>query len=169
MPDIKNTPGIRPWVAIAAVSENGVIGNGADIPWHLPEDFKWFKQATLGHVLVMGRKTFESIGRPLPKRQTVVVTRSTGFSCEGVDVIASPTEIADIETRYPDKTIFIAGGGEIYRQTLPQCSGILLSLVHRTVEGDVRFPAFEEGFTKVETLRAADDFSIFRYRNNGLQ
>ena len=123
-----------PFKAIAAMSLNRAIGNGNTIPWHLPEDFKWFKETTMGHVLAMGRKTFESIGRPLPGRETVVLTRNPGF-VTGVRTLGSLEELGQVEA-YRDRTIFICGGAEIYSQALCQCSDLFLTRVKRKVEGD---------------------------------
>src|SRR5262245_55703532 len=104
--------------AIAAMSENRVIGRGNRIPWHLPADFKWFKQTTTGHTLVMGRKTFESIGRPLPNRTTIVLSRSS-FSFPAVQTAADWSEVNP--QRFPGE-VFICGGSDIYAQALPYCS-----------------------------------------------
>lgn len=144
--------------AIAAMSENRVIGNGNKIPWHLPEDFKFFKQTTMGHVLLMGRKTFQSIGRPLPGRQTIVLSRSD-FRHEGVETISSIDQLNAIT----DRQIFVCGGADIYRQLLPSCSELLLTHVKQTVEGDACFPAFEDLFEPSETLQDNEDFTIIRY------
>src|SRR5215510_4298685 len=112
-------PDVHEFKAIAAMSLNRVIGAGGKIPWHLPEDFKWFKQMTTGHVLVMGRKTFDSIGKPLPNRTTLVLSRS-GVPIPGTTTIS---EISQLKTMsFGDRQIFICGGAEIYRQTLPLCS-----------------------------------------------
>jgi dihydrofolate reductase len=152
---------MRPFQAIAAMSLNRVIGRGNQIPWHLPEDFKWFKQMTTGQVIVMGRKTFESIGRPLPNRETVVLSRS-GFQHPGVRTVASLDEI-DMATE--TRKVFICGGAEIYRQTLPRCSDLYLTLVQRTIpDGDAFFPPFEEDFALVEQLRDTPEFKILHYR-----
>ncbi len=148
------------FTAIAAMSENRVIGRGLEIPWRLPEDFKWFKQTTLGHVLVMGRKTFESIGRPLPGRETIVLTRSA-FSHPGVTTAST---LEEVETQVGDRQAFIAGGAEIYRLALPRCSDLYLTLVKRTVEGDVFFPPFEDQFELVEEVRDTPEFKILQYR-----
>lgn len=148
------------FTAIAAMSENRVIGRGSQIPWHLPEDFKWFKQTTLGHVLVMGRKTFESIGRPLPGRETIVLTRS-GFSHPGVTTAAT---LEEVETKVAGRQAFIAGGAEIYRLALPVCSDLYLTLVKRTVDGDVFFPPFEDQFELAAELRDTPEFKILHYR-----
>jgi dihydrofolate reductase len=100
--------------AIAAMSLNRVIGRGNQIPWHLPEDFKWFKKMTTGNIIVMGRKTFESIGKPLPNRETIVVSRS-GFSHPGVRTAAS---LEEIKVPGDSREIFICGGAQIYAQAL---------------------------------------------------
>jgi dihydrofolate reductase len=142
--------------AIAAMSENRVIGNGSRIPWHLPEDFKWFKQRTMGQVLVMGRKTFESIGRPLPGRGR------GNFTHPNVRTIASLDEI-DLE--HESREVFICGGGEIYALALPQCSDLYLTFVKRAVEGDVLFPAFEQMFRFQEVLLERPEFEVRHYRN----
>lgn len=156
---------MRPLKAIAAMSLNRVIGNGNQIPWHLPEDFKWFKATTTGHVIVMGRKTFESIGKPLPNRETVVLSRSA-WSHPGVTTIASLDALAGMAA---DRQIFICGGAQIYEQTLPLCTELLLTLVNRHVAGDAFFPPFEDRFELVEEIRNTPEFKILRYRNRGLQ
>lgn len=146
---------------IAAMSLNRVIGRAGRIPWHLPEDFQWFKQLTMGHVLVMGRRTFESIGRPLPGRQTIVLTRSAwthpGVStAAGLDALPLPAG--------DPRTVFICGGAEVYRQALPLCSDLYLTRVKREVEGDTFFPRFEDRFELVAELRDTPDFTILHYR-----
>lgn len=152
---------MKPFKAIAAMSENRVIGNGNSIPWHLPEDFKFFKKTTMGHILLMGRKTFESIGRPLPGRETVVLSRS-GFHHDGVKTIQSMNELAPSEHR----EIFVCGGAQVYSQLLPQCSELYLTHVNRKVDGDAYFPSFENLFDPVETLQETKDFRIVRYQRN---
>jgi len=150
--------------AIAAMSLNRVIGAGNKIPWHLPEDFKWFKQTTTGHVIVMGRKTFESIGKPLPNRETIVLSRSQ-FQFPGVKTIRSLDELKSLAG---DRQIFICGGAQIYAQALPLCSDLYLTLVKREVEGDTFFPPFEERFELVEEIHDAPEFKILHYRNRAL-
>jgi dihydrofolate reductase len=147
--------------AIAAMSENRVIGQGNKIPWHLPEDFKWFKQMTTGQVVVMGRRTFESIGRPLPNRETVILSRSS-FEHPGVRMVAALDEInlAD-ETR----EVFICGGAQIYEQALPLCSDLYLTVVKRVVPGDTLFPRFEDRFQPAAEIMDCPDFKIIHYRN----
>lgn len=148
------------FTAIAAMSQNRVIGNGNRIPWHLPGDFKFFKATTMGHVLVMGRKTFESIGRPLPGRDTIVLSRSS-FLHRGVRTIAS---LEQLPVLAGDRRVFICGGAEIYRQALPLCSDLYLTLVKRATEGDAFFPPFEDIFEPVETLQDNAAFRIVHYR-----
>src|SRR5215510_3486192 len=118
----------KPFKAIAAMSLNRVIGAGDKIPWHLPEDFKWFKKMTTGQVIVMGRKTYESIGRPLPNRLTVVLSRSAK-PIPGVQVLSDFSELGAASGGWNGKEIFICGGAQIYEQALPLCSDIYLTLV----------------------------------------
>lgn len=150
----------RPWKAIAAMSENRVIGNGNEIPWRLSEDFKWFKATTMGGVLVMGRKTWDSIGRPLPGRKTAVVSRSQPNLPEGVDLLDGLEAIHAQNYTVP---VWICGGGEIYRQALPCCSELFLTRVKREVEGDAFFPEFEDQFQLNEIVRNEAEFQIEHY------
>lgn len=162
------------------MSENGVIGRGAEIPWHLPEDFKWFKQKTVGHIVVMGRKTFVSIGRPLPHRETIIVSRS-GYRFPGVQTVADIQDIVQRDDRrdpddgaerggesntdlHRDRTIFICGGAQIYAEALPFCSDLFLTHVKRTVVGDILFPEFESRFVREAVLQDNPEFSIVHYR-----
>ena len=148
------------FIAIAAMSENRVIGAQGKIPWHIPDEFKWFKQATMGHVLVMGRKTYESIGRPLPGRRTIVLSRQL-LEIPGVTVVDS---LEKIDPAASEGEVFIAGGAEVYRQALPLVTEIYLKVVMKQVEGDVLFPVFEEQFEQVEVLREHSEFTVYRYR-----
>ncbi len=153
-----NTPRLS---AIAAMAANRVIGCQGRLPWHLPEDFQWFKATTMGHVLVMGRKTFESIGRPLPGRETVVISRS-GFNHPGVTVIQDLSALA----RWPaERHFFICGGAQIYALALPFCEDLYLTLVKREAKGDTFFPPFEERFALVGVVKETPDFRILHYRN----
>jgi dihydrofolate reductase len=141
------------------MSENRVIGNQGDIPWHLPEDFKWFKDKTLGEVLVMGRKTYESIGGALPGRETYVFSRQAQ---EFADAHCF-TDLSALDHLPTDKTIWIAGGGEIYAQTLDKWDELFLTRVHREVEGDAFFPPFEDRFTLAGIVEENPDFTIERW------
>jgi len=150
----------KPFKAIAAMSENRVIGRGNQLPWHLPEDFQWFKKMTTGQIVVMGRKTFESIGRPLPNRRTVVLSR-TGFAAEGVEVVR---DLRELDLEGEERDVFICGGAQIYAQTLPQCSDLYLTVVKRVVEGDAIFPLFEDRFERVADLLETAEFKVVHYR-----
>ena len=151
--------------AIAAMSLNRVIGRGNKIPWHLPEDFKWFKSRTTGQVIVMGRKTFESIGKPLPDRATIVLSRSP-FAHPGVRTVS---ELGRIDLDNETREVFICGGAQVYAQALPLCSDLYLTLVRRVVEGDTFFPPFEDQFELVEEILNRADFKILHYRNRTLK
>jgi dihydrofolate reductase len=148
--------------AIAAMAENRVIGNQGKIPWHLPEDFKWFKQATLGHILVMGRRTYESIGRPLPGRETWILSR-TGFTAPGTRTVPSPEALAILAAQ-ESRDVWVAGGAEIYALLLPHCSDLYLSMVHGTPAGDAFFPPFEAGFVSVGEVLRKDGFHVMHFQ-----
>jgi dihydrofolate reductase len=158
---------VRHFKAIAAMSLNRVIGADNKIPWHIPEDFKWFKKLTTGHVIVMGRKTFESIGKPLPNRTTVVLTRSSP-PIPGVQTFADLAQINPDSPDFASREIFICGGAEVYRQALPLCSDLYLTLVKRTVEGDVFFPPFEGEFELADEVLDNPEFKILHYKNRRL-
>jgi dihydrofolate reductase len=154
---------VKHFKAIAAMSLNRVIGLRNTIPWHLPEDFKWFKQMTTGQVIVMGRKTFESIGKPLPNRTTLVLTRSPA-SIPGAKTISDLGQIDRMADEFAGREIFICGGAEIYAQALPRCSDLYLTIVQRNVEGDTFFPSFEDRFELLETVTETPEFKILHYR-----
>lgn len=120
---------------IYAVSENHVIGNANKLPWHLPADFKHFKEMTHGHPVIMGRRTFESIGRPLPGRQNIVLTRNTDYHAEGIDVVHS----FDGALERAEDDAFVIGGVGVFQEALPQATYIYETRVHALVAGDVLF------------------------------
>lgn len=124
---------------VAAVARNRVIGRDGGLPWHIPGDLPRFKDLTMGHTLVMGRRTFESIGRPLPGRRTVVVTRRQNWQPRGVTVVGS-VEAALREAGAEDDEVFVVGGGEVYRQTLDRADALELTEVDAEPDGDVFFP-----------------------------
>jgi dihydrofolate reductase len=126
---------------IAAKAENGVIGREGELPWHLPADLKHFKALTTGHAIVMGRKTFESIGRLLPDRRTVIVTRNPNYQQEGATVVR---RFEDAVTLGETEDIFVIGGAEIFRRSLPLADRLYLTVVHATLAGDVLFPDLDE-------------------------
>ncbi len=123
---------------IAAVSENQVIGKHNQLVWHLPADMRFFKNTTMGHTLIMGRKTFESFGKPLPGRKSIVITRQKYWQYEGVEIVHSLEEA--IKAAPHDEEVFIVGGAEIYRLALPLCEKMYLTIVHHQFEGDTFFP-----------------------------
>lgn len=127
---------------IVAVADNGVIGSGNQLPWRLPDDLKRFKALSLGKPIVMGRKTFDSIGRPLPGRLNIVISRRPGLEIAGCTVVTSIDEA--IAAAQPAPEIVIVGGADIYRQVLPRVQIIHLTRVHATVEGDAVFPKLQE-------------------------
>jgi dihydrofolate reductase len=128
---------------IVAVARNGVIGKDGKLPWHLPEDLKRFKALTMGHHIIMGRRTWESIGRPLPGRKSVVVTRQRDYSAPGAIVVHSlPDAVAACAG---DDEVFVIGGEEIYRTALPIADRIHLTRLDADYAGDTRFPALAPG------------------------
>ncbi len=144
------------------MASNRVIGRDGDLPWRLPEDLRWFKKLTLGHPIVMGRKTMDSLGgRPLPKRRNLVVSRSLdqGDLPEGFE----KTEADPDSLRKLAETVFIIGGAEIYRLLLPHCDEVYLSYVYEPHEGDTFLPEFETGFELREILATTDDFELRHY------
>lgn len=145
------------------MSLNRVIGHNNAIPWHLPEDFKWFKKTTTGQVLVMGRKTFQSVGRPLPNRTTIVLTRSTD-PIPGVLTVRNLQQIDPNAPEIAGREIFICGGAQVYAEALPHCSDLYLTLVQRIVEGDTFFPPFEDQFELIQVLLETPDFKVLHYR-----
>lgn len=126
---------------IVAVADNGVIGSGNRLPWRLPDDLKRFKALSLGKPIVMGRKTFDSIGRPLPGRLNIVISRRSGLEIPGCRVVTSIDEA--LAAAQPAPEIVIVGGADIYRQVLPSVQVIHLTRVHANVAGDVVFPELQ--------------------------
>jgi dihydrofolate reductase len=123
---------------IAAMAENRVIGRNGAIPWDLPEDRRLFRSLTMGHPVIMGRRTFEAIGHPLPGRRTIVLTRLTNYRHEGCDVALDLRSA--LKSCVGNDEVFISGGGELYREALPYAERIYLTIVHTDVTGDVFFP-----------------------------
>ena len=123
---------------VVAMAANGVIGRDNQLPWHLPADLKHFKQTTMGKPILMGRKTWESIGRPLPGRNNIVITRDNDYTAEGCVVVGS-IEAAMLAAGEQDE-LMVIGGAELYRQLLPRAETIYMTRVHETFDGDTRFP-----------------------------
>jgi dihydrofolate reductase len=129
---------------IVAVAEDGVIGRDNDLPWYLPADLKRFKQLTMGHHLLMGRKTFEAIGRALPGRTTVVISRGRPSLPEEVQLAGSLEEALTLAAQADDDEAFVAGGAQIYHLALPRADRLYLTQIHAAFEGDTRFPELVE-------------------------
>jgi dihydrofolate reductase len=153
--------------AIVAMTKSRVIGKNNQIPWRLPGEQKWFKEVTMGHPILMGRKTFESIGRPLPGRRNFVVTRAGKFA--GVELIHDLNAFDPGFYELDGPEIFVIGGAEIYRALLDRCDVIYATVVKREYEGDAYFPEFESQFEFSETIRETPEFDIFSYRRAGFE
>ena len=156
------TPGGRRVVLIAAVARNGVIGAGGDIPWRIPEDFAHFKRTTLGHTLLMGRATYDSIGRPLPGRTTIVLTRSPDWSADGVLVAASLDDALALADGLPGD-VYVAGGAAVYAATLPIADEQVISEVHLSPEGDTFYPDFDRADWREASRTKAEGFDVVRW------
>lgn len=143
---------------IAAVADNGVIGAGNALPWRLPDDLRRFQALTMGHTLVMGRKTFDSIGRPLRGRTTIVITRDRAFSREGVRVVHS----VDEALAAPGE-LFIAGGAETYAQTIARATRLYITHVARAYDGDAHFPRIDPALWRAVERESHDGFSFVTY------
>jgi dihydrofolate reductase len=126
---------------VVARADNGVIGRDNQLPWHLPADLRHFKQLTTGHPIVMGRRTYDSIARPLPNRRNIVVTRQPDWQAEGVEVAYSVLGALEL-ARQSDEVVFVIGGAEIYREALPAVDTVYLTEVHYAPEGDAVLPDF---------------------------
>lgn len=153
-------------VAIAAVARNGVIGAGGAMPWHIPGDLRRVKRLTLSHVMIMGRKTYDAIGRPLPGRTTIVVTRNPEWAADGVEVASSWDDAWHTAVRIdPDGPVFVFGGGEIYRAAWPDTDRLEITEVDQAPPGDATFPGINSQ-TWNETARDDDHegFSWVTYR-----
>ncbi|GAB2560246.1 dihydrofolate reductase [Spirosoma aerophilum] len=131
---------------ISAVAQNGVIGRNNDMPWHLPDDYAFFKRKTSHHPIIMGRKSLDALGKPLPNRTNIVITRNTNFTAAGTLVVHT-LEDALAEAKKADGAtdeIFVIGGAEIYKMALPIATTLYLTEIHRNYEGDAYFPTFDK-------------------------
>ena len=165
---------------IAAMGKNRVIGKDNDIPWHLPDDFKFFKETTKGHFVIMGRKNFESLPpkfKPLPDRPNLVITRQKGYQAEGVRILHSIEEALEVARENGEKEAFIIGGGEIYRMGLSLSDRIYLTEIDGEFAGQVTFPKFStkewkevsrEHHSQDERHNFAFDFVIYDKKNHGI-
>ncbi len=143
---------------IAAMDENRVIGRGNRLPWHLPVDLRRFRRLTLGHPVIMGRKTYESIGKPLDGRKNIVITRQAGYSAEGCVVVH------DLRSAFAAcdavEEVFVLGGETLFRDVMPLADKVYLTVVRTRVEGDVRFPAIPDDLVLVSREEAQDVFPL---------
>lgn len=159
----------RPLVTlIAAVAKNGVIGAGNSLPWRLPQDLKRFKSLTLGHPIIMGRKTWDSLGRPLPGRTNIVVSRSPNWHAAGARPARSLAEALAAAAESATEEIFIIGGADIYRQALPLAQRLQLTEIDRDFSGDVHFPTVDpvqwrESAREVHRAESEFDYAFVTY------
>lgn len=130
---------------IAAMAHDRVIGKDNQMPWHLPADLAHFKRVTLGKPVLMGRKTFESIGRPLPGRRNLVISRNPGYQAEGIEVVDSVEVALALLVSSAVEELMVIGGGHLYAEMLPSADRLYLTQIDLAVEGDTRFPAFDDG------------------------
>lgn len=150
---------------IVAVAENGVIGRDNDLPWHLSADLRRFKRLTMGHHLLMGRKTFDSIGRPLPGRHMVVISRGRPDLPDEILLAPSLERALAIAEQAGETEAFVAGGSQIYQLALPLADRLYLTRVHRNFPGDVRFPKFDESRWHLvdQEIHEADESTPFGF------
>ncbi len=148
---------------VVAASKNNVIGRDGELPWHLPEDLRHFKRITTGKPVIMGRKTFESIGRPLPDRHNIVMTRDPDYAAEGCDVVDSVAEALDVAGDADE--VMVIGGGQVYRDFLPRADRIYMTRVQAEVQGDTRFPRIEGNVWRLVSAEhhAADEKHEFAF------
>lgn len=147
---------MKPLAFIAAVAHGNVLGKDNALPWHHPEDLKHFKAVTLGHAIIQGRKTYESVGRPLPGRRNLVVSRDPAYHAEGCETFASPEE-AVARARDTDPCPFVLGGETIYRALLPLATLVHLTRIDETHEGDAFFPELDPAEWRETSSRAGTD------------
>lgn len=136
---------------IWAMDENRVIGYHNQLPWRLPEDLKFFKRMTMGHPIAMGRKTYESIGKPLPGRENIVITRDDNYELEGCTVMHSIEDLLAYTALNKSEEVFVIGGAEIFKEVLPHADKLYLTMIHHQFEGDTFFPVFDIDKWELET------------------
>lgn len=141
---------------ISAIAENRAIGKDNRLLWHIPEDMKHFRETTSGHAVIMGQKTYESLGRPLPNRINIIVTFDKGFKAEGCVVLHSLDDAFEYVEKQDEEEVFVIGGGSIYKQTIDRADRLYLTLVKGEFDGDVFFPDYS-AFTKIIDRRDSQD------------
>lgn len=148
-------------ILIAALNKNRVIGRNGKIPWRIPEDLNRFKHITTNHAVLMGRKTFESIGKSLPNRRNIVISHNLQFSQDSIEVFASlPLALSALEN---EEKVFVIGGGEIFEQTIDRADELNLTIVENNEFGDVFFPVYEDRIGKTIILKDREDHNGFYY------
>ncbi|MGA8247285.1 MAG: dihydrofolate reductase [Nocardioides sp.] len=168
MPSDAGGPDQRPrrLTLVAAYADNGVIGDHGAIPWRIPDDFAHFKATTMGGTLVMGRATYDSIGRPLPGRTTIVVTRDPEWTAEGVLVAHSLDEALAVAAEQPGE-VYVAGGAQLYEQALPLATHQVLTEVHLSPDGDAHYPDFDRDEWAQIRREERDGFSWVWWERDG--
>ncbi len=149
------------FTGVVAMAADRAIGINQSIPWRLPEDMKLFKRLTMGHPILMGRRTWESLGRPLPGRQSIVLTRDTSFTAEGATVIHSVDELAGLELM--DREVMVIGGAQIYAHLLPKMQKLYVSEVQGEYAADTWFPEFAHHFLRSTPVEQFDGFRLVLY------
>jgi dihydrofolate reductase len=149
--------------AIVAMTPGRVIGRDGGLPWHLPGDLAFFKRTTVGHPVVMGRKTWDSIGRPLPKRRNLVLTRDAGWHADGAEPLHAPAELAGFPGISEGDRVFVIGGAAVYEAFMPWLEDLLVSHLHAEHPGDTWFPEFEQWFPCCETVETHPEFTVRRW------
>ncbi len=148
---------------IAAMADKRIIGKDNQMPWHLPADFSWFKRCTMGKPVVMGRKTYESIGRPLPGRQNIVISRDASLRIEGVTTVTSIDSA--FEAAGDVEEVMIIGGGAIYAECLPMANKLYVTHIEAVIEGDTQFPQWSDEFTETYSEEyQADEKNAYNMR-----
>jgi dihydrofolate reductase len=149
---------------VVAMANERVIGVSNQLPWHLPEDLQHFKRTTLNHCMIMGRKTFESIGKALPGRRSIVLTRQANWSHAGVETACDLAAALRLAKQQPQQTVFIVGGAQIYEQALPMASQIIATEIELAVKGDAFFPALDPKVWAAHTSTDAQSSSGLKYK-----
>jgi dihydrofolate reductase len=155
-------------IAVAAMASNRVIGKNGKLPWKLPEDLEFFKQLTTGYPVIMGRRTFESIGRPLPKRRNIIISNTLKTAPTGTDLVASIDSLRMPSNNLSGR-VFVIGGAQIYTALMPQIDEIYLSYIFEDHQGDVTLPEFEKYFNLKEVIKKYDAFEVRHYFRNTLK
>lgn len=159
-----SAPAARPRLClIVAQGENRAIGKDNRMPWHLPEDLQHFKRVTMGKPIIMGRKTFESIGRPLPGRTNIVITRQKDWQAEGVQAVASLEAAIERAAAEAPEEIMVIGGAQIYQASLPLAERVYLTQVHETFEGDAFFPELDDSWKEIKRVTEVSQSCGIRY------